>query len=240
MKNIQLILFTAIITGILISCNRDEPTIQTSLTVRVIDEIGDPVTDAGVELYSNFDDWINESSPVYEAVITDLEGKASFTNIDSGSYFINAYKGHANNWEEQVLKPVIDGFENTTNVTVTENGSGNLASAPGKKWIMTSFLTNGGDYYPFLENCVKDDTLIFFKGPHFGAHITSRGSLKCSSNQEDNIMGFWTLLDNNSILQLQIGNNILNWNIDTLKVEKLSVTYVESGNIQKVDYIPIE
>jgi len=236
-RNIVLVFIVLIMA---LACNRDPEMIQTSLVITTVDEGGGPVSGVSVELYYSLDDWLNESSKLYETIESDIEGKASFMDIDTGKYYINAYKGSSNNWETEVLKSVIEGFQNTTDITVIDNGSGLISQASGKKWILSSFFTNGGDFYEFLDDCVKDDTLIFFKGPGLGAHRTSRGSLKCTISQEDNIDGLWTLLDDNSLLRLQFGNDIINWNIDTLKVEKLSVSYVESGNIQNVSYIPIE
>ena len=58
--------------------------------------------------------------------------------------------------------------------------------------------------------------------------------------QENKIVGLWNLINDNTVLRLQLGLDILNWNIDTLNADKLSVSYIESGNIQNAGYIPLE
>ena len=205
-----------------------------------MDESGNSVVDAEVDLYYSVDDWRAESASVFQTMQSDQNGAVSFMNIDTGVYYINVQKDFANNWEEGVVKQVIDGFQNTTRIIVTENGSGNLSSALGKQWILKSFQTNEMDSYDFLEDCVKDDILRFFKGSKEGALEVDRNNLKCSEFEENKIVGLWNLINDNTVLRLQLGLDILNWNIDTLNADKLSVSYIESGNIQNAGYITIE
>ena len=104
----------------------------TSLVVVTLDESGNSVVDAEVDLYFSVDDWRTESAAVFQTMQSDQNGTVSFMNIDTGVYYINVQKEFANNWEEGVVKQVIDGFQNSTRIIVTDNGSGNLSSALGK------------------------------------------------------------------------------------------------------------
>jgi len=230
-------LFIFVISGFF-ACKEDE--MPTSLVVTTLDESGNSVVGAEVDLFYSVDDWRAENASVFQTMQSDQDGAVSFMNIDTGVYYINVQKDFANNWEEGVVKQVIDGFQNTTRIIVTENGSGNLSSALGKQWILKSFQTNDVDSYAFLEDCVKDDILRFFKGAKEGAFEVDRNNLKCSEFEENKIVGLWNLINDNTGLRIQLGLDILNWNIDTLNADKLSVSYIESGNIQKAGYIPLE
>ncbi len=230
-------LFIICIAGIC-SCKNDE--MQTSLVITTLDDSDNAVAGADVDLYYSVEDWRAETDPVFQTMQSDQDGRVSFMIIDTGVYYIDVQKGITNNWEDGVVKQVIEGFQNTTRIFVNENGSGNLSSALGKQWILNTFKTNGEDSFNFLEDCVKDDILTFFKGPKSGAFEISRGSLKCSIFEENKIVGLWDLISDDTGLRIQLGLDIINWNIDTLNAEKLSVSYIEDGNIQNAGYIPLQ
>lgn len=240
MKKLLFILSSLVILIVSISgCKKDEEMV-TNLIITTVDDTGTPVQGVTVDLYFSLSDWLNETSPVYESRESDVEGKITYIEIDTGTYYIDAYKEDLTNWEDGVIKSIVDGFENTTNIIVEETASSNISSASGKRWILEGYLINGEDSFPFIDDCKKDDTLTFYKGPGTGAHELSRGSLKCSTFQEDKIVGAWTLMNENKLLQLQFGNDIVNWNIDTLETDKLAIHYLDGGNLQNVIYIPVE
>ena len=99
MKYLNLLfLFVLFMSG----CSEDEMT--TSLVITVVDENNIPMSDVNVDLYPSLNDWLNETSAIYYTEVTDQDGRITYIEIDTGTYYINAYKDSLTNWEEGVVK----------------------------------------------------------------------------------------------------------------------------------------
>jgi len=69
---------------------------NTSLTLTVRDELGNPVEGATVQLYGNEADYLAEKNIVIEDV-TDKKGVVKFKKLEGKSYFVLARKDDINN-----------------------------------------------------------------------------------------------------------------------------------------------
>ena len=231
-----------LISGWIGSCGDDppEPLPVTTLVITTVDEDGAFIQGVKVNLYRTIPDWISETSPALEEKITDETGKVVYTDPDSGKYYIDAQKGLLNNWEEGVIKTVVEDLENTTNILVVESQSGLLASVAGKKWILSSYFSNGSDAYDFLDDCVKDDLLIFFKGPGSGKFTLLDETNLCNSNGETSLAGVWKIDSNENALEIQTTNTLVSWKLVELDSVNLKVSFMKSGNNIEAGYIAVE
>ena len=71
--------------------------LKTSLKITVIDELGNIVEGAAVQLYPSEEDYRNEANAVSEVSHTDKKGQVKFKELDAKVYFVNASKGDKNN-----------------------------------------------------------------------------------------------------------------------------------------------
>ena len=233
-----------LVSGWIGSCGDDppEPVPVTTLVITTVDENGAFIQGVKVNLYGTIPDWLTETSPALEEKITDETGKVIFIALDSGKYYIDAQKGLLNNWEEGVIKTVVEDLENTTNILVVESQSGLLASADGKKWILSTYLSNGFDAYDFLDDCIKDDLYLFYKGAGSGEFILSYENILCNSNSGTFIAGEWKIDPNEHTLEIPTTDPFitLNWLIEDLDSTNLKVSYNNSGNNIEAGYIAVE
>lgn len=70
---------------------------KTSLKITVIDELGNIVEGASVQLYGTEEDYRNETNPVTDVGISDKKGQVKFKELESKVYFVNVTKGDKNN-----------------------------------------------------------------------------------------------------------------------------------------------
>lgn len=70
--------------------------IKTSLTLTILDELGNRVEGATVRLYENETDYTAEKNPSHEGV-TDAKGVVRFKNLKAIAYFVLARKGDKDN-----------------------------------------------------------------------------------------------------------------------------------------------
>ena len=71
--------------------------LPTSLKITVLNELGNPVEGASVQLYTSDEDYRAEKNPVSKAQLTDKKGKTTFKKLASIVYFVNVEKGDKNN-----------------------------------------------------------------------------------------------------------------------------------------------
>ncbi|TRX56083.1 carboxypeptidase regulatory-like domain-containing protein [Fulvivirga sp. M361] len=71
--------------------------LKTSLKITVIDELGNIVEGASVQLYPSEEDYRNEVNAVSEVSYTDKKGQVKFKELDAKVYYVNASKGDKNN-----------------------------------------------------------------------------------------------------------------------------------------------
>ena len=70
---------------------------KTSIKITVIDELGNIVEGASVQLYNTEDDYRNETNPLSDVMLTDKKGQVKFKELESKVYFVNVVKGDKNN-----------------------------------------------------------------------------------------------------------------------------------------------
>ncbi|MGK7388706.1 MAG: carboxypeptidase regulatory-like domain-containing protein [Candidatus Cyclobacteriaceae bacterium M2_1C_046] len=71
---------------------------KTNLKITVLNELGNPVEGADVQLYGNEDDYRKEENPVTEIVLTDKKGTVKFKELEPKAYYVMAKKDDKNNW----------------------------------------------------------------------------------------------------------------------------------------------
>ncbi len=92
-----LILFTAILISFS-SFTSDTQVIKTQLRVTVLDDAGNLVQGATIQLYANEEDFNKEKNPISEKLTTDEKGVAKFDDLDTKVYYLLVEKGDMNNW----------------------------------------------------------------------------------------------------------------------------------------------
>ncbi|MEM9857191.1 MAG: carboxypeptidase regulatory-like domain-containing protein [Bacteroidota bacterium] len=70
---------------------------KTSIKITVIDELGNIVEGASVQLFGTEDDYRKEENAVTEVAVTDKKGQVKFKELESKVYFVNVTKGDKNN-----------------------------------------------------------------------------------------------------------------------------------------------
>lgn len=124
MKTIKYILFTAAIMFFsIISCKKDH--ISTTLEIRVVDEQGIYIDGASVKLYKTQSDMENDTNQFGKTLMTDVNGKVSFSNLGPDIYYWYAEKGCQNNVNGISTTPALD-LNVTRVVTTTLTGTGTL------------------------------------------------------------------------------------------------------------------
>ena len=71
--------------------------INTSLRITVLDDLGNQVESAIVNIYGNESDYREEVNPIMEEQLTDAKGRVTFKKLQSISYFMLVRKGDLNN-----------------------------------------------------------------------------------------------------------------------------------------------
>ena len=72
--------------------------INTSLRITVLDDLGNPVEGASVNIYIKESDYREEVNPVVEEKLTDAKGRVRFKKLQSIKYFVLVRKGDLNNF----------------------------------------------------------------------------------------------------------------------------------------------
>ena len=96
MMNKKVLLSIVLLISVLFSFT---PTniLPTSLKITVLNELGNPVEGASVQLYTSDEDYRAEKNAVSKAQLTDRKGKTTFKKLASIPYFVNVEKGDKNN-----------------------------------------------------------------------------------------------------------------------------------------------
>lgn len=71
--------------------------LKTSLLITVLDDLGNPVEGANVQLYKTEKDYLESTNPVTEKLLTDKKGKVMFKNLEPVAYYVNAERNGATN-----------------------------------------------------------------------------------------------------------------------------------------------
>jgi uncharacterized GH25 family protein len=95
-KSKQCLLSLVLISAILFSFNAID-VLPTSLKITVLNELGNPVQGASVQLFTSDADYRSEENGATEVQLTDKKGRTTFKNIKPMVYFVNVEKGDKNN-----------------------------------------------------------------------------------------------------------------------------------------------
>ncbi len=92
---------------------------KTSLKITVLDELGNIVEGASVQLFTTDEDYRSETSPVTEIGYTDKKGQVRFKELESKVYYVNVEKGDKNNIGAGVqTDKLIEGKLNKVNIVI--------------------------------------------------------------------------------------------------------------------------
>ena len=92
--------------------------IPTSLRITVLDELGNIVEGAKVDLYASESDYENSSNSVQESQYTDEKGKVTFKNLNKTKYWVNVEKGDKNNYGAGVEVELTPKKLNKSNIVI--------------------------------------------------------------------------------------------------------------------------
>jgi uncharacterized GH25 family protein len=95
-KSIKIIFSLLLLTSVLFAFN-STTFLPTSLKITVLNELGNPVEGAKVQLYTSDEDYRAEENLVGKAQLTDKKGKTTFKKLEVIPYFVNVEKGDKNN-----------------------------------------------------------------------------------------------------------------------------------------------
>ena len=104
MKNtLKTTFLTLMIVTLFVSLNFKEQIVKTQLKVVVLDDVGNLVEGASVQLYTSQENFDKETNPVTEKLTTDAKGIVKFDELESRVYYILVQKGDMNNWNGGIM-----------------------------------------------------------------------------------------------------------------------------------------
>ncbi len=81
---------------------------KTSIKITILNELGNPVENAEVQLFLSEDDYRNETNPATEVFKTDSKGQVKIKELEARVYYVNAEKGEKNNIGAGVMTDKLD------------------------------------------------------------------------------------------------------------------------------------
>lgn len=96
MNRIILIFIVFVFTSFVNNFDKSQ-IINTSLRITVLNDLGNRVEGASVNIYSNESDYREEVNPVMEEKLTDTKGRVTFKKLQPTKYFVLVRKGDLNN-----------------------------------------------------------------------------------------------------------------------------------------------
>lgn len=97
MKRLTIITLSFVFVAITLFAFNDIGVLPTSLKITVLNELGNPVEGASVQLFTTDEDYRAEKNAVRKAQLTDKKGKTTFKKLEPIVYFVNVEKGDKNN-----------------------------------------------------------------------------------------------------------------------------------------------
>jgi len=70
---------------------------DTSIRITILNELGNPVEGAAVQLYHSEEEYRQETNPATEVFYTDKRGQVKIKDLEAKVYYVNAEKGDKNN-----------------------------------------------------------------------------------------------------------------------------------------------
>lgn len=129
----KLLLFALCATALILnSCSQEDSIVspKTSLEISFKDDLGNPVRDVVVKLYSSETDLKNGTNQVGAAAYSNAEGVAIFNDLSNIKYYWFAEKGCLNNIYGSVTttSPLSEGQRNTVTTILKSTGTLTLKS----------------------------------------------------------------------------------------------------------------
>jgi uncharacterized GH25 family protein len=91
-------LFLPVVIVLVILASSFQIILKTSLEIKILNRLGNPVPETEVTLYENRDDYESEKNPVGVTTKTDTKGKVLFKELKAAAYFVSAKKGELSNY----------------------------------------------------------------------------------------------------------------------------------------------
>lgn len=179
MRQFSYLLLVSLFTLLFFSgcSDKDDPEPTTALEIIVLDESGNPVENANVQLYQTEEDWKELKNQLGKTKATDKTGKVTFTGLKGATYFWFARKECKNSYNnnsstlsvipanqttslETVLTPTSRfEFKNSSDKSyhILKDGEPHLTVKPGTTFI-NSFHSPGVYSYVF-RNAIQTHTL---------------------------------------------------------------------------------
>jgi hypothetical protein len=165
------------------SCSEEEVLPETSMEFTVVNELGNPVEGAKVEVYSDFEGYVqDDQSKLIGSGTTSTDGKVSVTGgLEAKKYFFSITEVSTaikTNWEgANTTESVIEANKiNTTSVVIKETATAYLAGK--KSWMIHQVFYNSVDVTSEFDKCWLDNVITYYKDKTV---IFDEGSTKCSS-----------------------------------------------------------
>ena len=148
MKNLNLLGLLLVLFISITSCKKDNPP-PTTLEIKLVDNVGNPVSGASVNLYNTLSDFENNSN-VISSKTSDVDGKVTFTDLNSKVYYWFASIGCLNNYNGAgfTATPLTANTNNSVTCVLTSTGT-------------LIFTNNSSDPYQVYNN----GTLMFVANP---------------------------------------------------------------------------
>ena len=90
--------------------------INTKLEVTVNDTVKKIAPNSSVQLFPSLKDWLNKTNPATPIQMTDANGKATFTNLNTVKYWIRASRGVLSTDSSAISSILSEGILNTSSV----------------------------------------------------------------------------------------------------------------------------
>jgi uncharacterized GH25 family protein len=97
MRNIVLLALLFCMMAFVPANKSSQGILKTSLQITILDELGNPVEGASVELYKTEEDYLAFQNPATEKMLTDKKGKVTFRDLEPIAYYVNAERDGATN-----------------------------------------------------------------------------------------------------------------------------------------------
>jgi uncharacterized GH25 family protein len=81
---------------------------NTSIRITILNELGNPVEGAAVQLYHSEEDYRQETNPATEVYYTDKKGQVKIKDLEAKVYYVNAEKGDKNNIGAGVMTDTLE------------------------------------------------------------------------------------------------------------------------------------
>lgn len=178
------------------SCStEDDPIPGTSMELTIVNDLGNPVEGATVNLYNSEEAFVLDNQN--DAVTTGAsgkDGKVLLKDLESKTYYFSVTHGTTTvltNWEGAVTteNAIEENKVNTLNVVIKESIYAYLAGGQ-KGWILDKVYIGTEDYTSEMPACTMDDVMTFMRSFRYNF---SEGATKCEDTDPQEENGLFSL-----------------------------------------------